>query len=93
LSSAWPTAFISLVGFHNSPINLFDFTLFPSSPHRRVHLTLYNLISAASHQVTVTLKPSSMKWLAIPLSALRIPFNDFFAATYFIAPSLIRNLI
>jgi hypothetical protein len=90
LSSAYPTAFISLVGIQNSPINLFDFIHFPSSPHHSIRPILNNYISATSHRMTVAHKPSSMKWLALPLSALGIPFNDFFAATYFIASSLIK---
>jgi glycosyltransferase involved in cell wall biosynthesis len=55
-----------------------DFTLFPSSPHRRIHPILKNLIASTTQQMTVTLKPPSMKWLALPLSALDIPFNNFF---------------
>jgi glycosyltransferase involved in cell wall biosynthesis len=55
-----------------------DFTLFPSSPHRRIHPILKNLIASTSQQMTVTLKPPSMQWLALPLSALDIPFNNFF---------------
>ena len=70
--------------FIDQPI---DFTLFPSSPHRHIHPKLKNLISATSHRMTVTLKPSSMKWLALPLSALDIPFNNFFRS------QLLRHLI
>ena len=64
-----------------------DFTLFPSSPHRRIHPILKNLIASTSQQMTVTLKPPSMKWLALPLSALDIPFNNFFRS------QLLRRLI
>jgi glycosyltransferase involved in cell wall biosynthesis len=64
-----------------------DFTLFPSSPHRRIHPILKNLIASTSHQMTVTLKPPSMKWLALPLSALDIPFNNFFRS------QILRRLI
>ena len=64
-----------------------DFTLFPSSPHRRIHPILKNLIASTSQQMTVTLKPPSMKWLALPLSALDIPFNNFFRS------QILRRLI
>lgn len=64
-----------------------DFTLFPSSPHRRIHPILKNLIAPTSQQMTVTLKPLSMQWLALPLSALDIPFNNFFRS------QLLRHLI
>ena len=64
-----------------------DFTLFPSSPHRRIHPILKNLIASTSQQMTVTLKPPSMKWLALPLSALDIPLNNFFRC------HLLRRLI
>ena len=64
-----------------------DFTLFPSSPHRRIHPILKNLIASTSHQMTVTLRPPSMKWLALPLSALDIPFNNYFRS------HLLRRLI
>ena len=70
--------------FVDQPI---DFTLFPSSPHRRIHPKLKNLITSASQQMTVTLKPPSMRWLALPLSALDIPFNNFFRS------QLLRRLI
>ena len=64
-----------------------DFTLFPSSPHRRIHPILKNLIASTTQQMTVTLKPPSMKWLALPLSALDIPFNNFFRS------KILRRLI
>jgi glycosyltransferase involved in cell wall biosynthesis len=70
--------------FIDQPI---DFTLFPSSPHRHIHPKLKNLITSASQQMTVTLKPPSMRWLALPLSALDIPFNNFFRS------QLLRRLI
>jgi glycosyltransferase involved in cell wall biosynthesis len=70
--------------FIDQPI---DFTLFPSSPHRHIHPKLKNLISSASQQMTVTLKPPSMRWLALPLTALDIPFNNFFRS------QLLRRLI
>jgi glycosyltransferase involved in cell wall biosynthesis len=70
--------------FIDQPI---DFTLFPSSPHRHIHPKLKNLITSASQQMTVTLKPPSMRWLALPLSALDILFNNFFRS------QLLRRLI
>ena len=73
-----------LTQFVDQPI---DFTLFPSSPHRHIHPVLKSLITSASQQMTVTLKPSSMRWLALPFSALDIPFNNFFRSR------LLRRLI
>ena len=70
--------------FIDQPI---DFTIFPSSPHRHIHPKLENLITSASLQMTVTLKPPLMRWLALPLSALDIPFNNFFRS------QLLRRLI
>jgi glycosyltransferase involved in cell wall biosynthesis len=70
--------------FIDQPI---DFTLFPSSPHRHIHPKLKNLITSDSQQMTVTLKPPSMRWLALPMSALDIPFNNFFRS------QLLRRLI
>jgi len=70
--------------FIDQPI---DFTLFPSSPHRHIHPILKNLITSASQQMTVTLKPPSMRWLALPLSALDIPFKNLFRS------QLLRRLI
>ena len=70
--------------FVDQPI---DFALFPSSPHRRIHPKLKVLIASPSNQMTVTLKPPSMRWLALPLSALDIPFYNFFRS------QLLRRLI
>jgi len=64
-----------------------DFTLFPSSPHRRIHPKIKEIIASPSNQMTVTIQPSSMRWLALPLSALDIPFNNFFRS------KLLRRLI
>ncbi len=61
--------------FVDQPI---DFTLFPSSPHRKIHPTLKKLINSTSQQMSVAIMPSSMRWLAMPLSALDIPFRNFF---------------
>ena len=70
--------------FADQPI---DFTLFPSSPHRHIHPKLKDLIASATNRMTVTIKPHSMKWLALPLSALDIPFNNRFRS------QLLRRLI
>lgn len=70
--------------FIDQPI---DFTLFPSSPHRRIHPKLTELIASPSNRMTIVLKPSSMRWLALPLSALDIPFGNFFRS------KLLRRLI
>jgi len=64
-----------------------DFTLFPSSPHRRIHPKIKEIIASPSNQMTVTIQPSSMRWLALPLSAFDIPFNNFFRS------KLLRRLI
>lgn len=70
--------------FVDQPI---DFTLFPSSPHRRIHPKLKELITSSLNQMTIILKPPSMRWLALPLSAFDIPFNNFFRS------KLLRRLI
>ena len=59
--------------FVNQPI---DVILFPSSPHRRIHPLLKGLMHSASNQMTVTLKPAAMRWLALPFSFLDIPFRN-----------------
>ena len=64
-----------------------DFTLFPSSPHRHIHPILKDLIVSTTNRMTVTITPHSMKWLALPLSALDIPFNNRFRS------QLLRRLI
>ena len=64
-----------------------DFTIFPSSPHRRIHPILRELMSSTTNGMTVSLKPASMRWLALPLSALDIPFKNFFRS------HLLRRLI
>jgi glycosyltransferase involved in cell wall biosynthesis len=64
-----------------------DFTLFPSSPHRHIHPLLKDLIASTTNRMTVTITPHSMKWLALPLSALDIPFNNRFRS------QLLRRLI
>jgi hypothetical protein len=70
--------------FVDQPI---DFTLFPSSPHRKIHPLLKNLITSTSQEMTVTLRPSSMRYLALPLSALDIPCRNSFRSR------LLRRLI
>jgi hypothetical protein len=59
-----------------------DFTLFPSSPHRHIHPKIKEIIASPSNQMTVTIQPSSMRWLALPLSALDIPFNNLISSTF-----------
>ena len=70
--------------FVNQPI---DVILFPSSPHRRIHPLLKGLMHSASNQMTVTLKPAAMRWLALPFSLLDIPFRNALRSR------LLRNLI
>ena len=70
--------------FVNQPI---DVILFPSSPHRRIHPLLKGLMHSASNQMTVTLKPATMRWLALPFSLLDIPFRNALRSR------LLRNLI
>ena len=64
-----------------------DFVVFPSSPHRRIHPLLGNLISEMNSTMTVRILPMSMRWLALPLSALDIPAKHWFRSR------LLRNLI
>ena len=64
-----------------------DFVVFPSSPHRRIHPILKNLISSQTNVMSVRILPTSMRWLALPLSALDIPFSNMFRSR------LLRNLI
>jgi glycosyltransferase involved in cell wall biosynthesis len=64
-----------------------DFVVFPSSPHRHIHPILKNLMSATNSEMTVRILPAAMHWLAFPLSALDIPFKNFFRAR------LLRSLI
>lgn len=53
--------------FVDQPI---DFTLFPSSPHRRIHPGVKQLLHSEIGKMTVVIKPALMRWLAFPLSAL-----------------------
>ena len=64
-----------------------DFVVFPSSPHRHIHPILKNLMSETNSNMTVRILPTSMHWLAFPLSALDIPFGNFFRSR------LLRSLI
>ena len=73
-----------LTQFVDQPI---DFTLFPSSPHRKIHPLLKKLITSTSQEMTVTLRPSSMRYLALPLSALDILSRNSFRS------HLLRRLI
>jgi glycosyltransferase involved in cell wall biosynthesis len=61
--------------FAEQPI---DFTLFPSSPHRRIHLGIKQLLRGETGQMSVVVKPASMKWLAFVLSALDLLFANVF---------------
>jgi glycosyltransferase involved in cell wall biosynthesis len=70
--------------FIDQPI---DFTLFPSSPHRHIHPILKDLITSNTNQMSVALKPTLMKRLALPLGALDIPFKNYFRS------QLLRRLI
>lgn len=73
-----------LFQFSNQDI---DFVVFPSSPHRRIHPILRDLISETNSAMTVRILPTSMQWLALPLSALDIPFGNWFRA------QLLRGLL
>ena len=64
-----------------------DFVVFPSSPHRHIHPILRNLILETHSAMTVRILPTSMRWLAFPLSALDIPFKNWFRSR------LLRHLI
>ena len=64
-----------------------DFVVFPSSPHRRIHTILKNLILDTNSAMTVRILPTSMRWLAFPLSALDLPFRNW------IRSRLLRGLI
>lgn len=55
-----------------------DFTLFPSSPHRRIHPVIKQLSDAYTGKMTVVIKPALMRWLAFPLSALDLLFANVF---------------
>ena len=55
-----------------------DFTLFPSSPHRRIHPVIKQLLHAKTGKMTVVIKPALMRWAAFPLSALDLLLANFF---------------
>ena len=55
-----------------------DFTLFPSSPHRRIHPGVKQLLRGETRKMTVVIKPALMRWLAFPLSALDLLFANVF---------------
>ena len=73
-----------LLQFVDQPI---DFTLFPSSPHRRIHPGVKQLVHSEIGKMTVVIKPALMRWLAFPLSAL-----DLFLANTF-RSRLLRRVI
>lgn len=64
-----------------------DFTLFPSSPHRRIHPVIKQLSDAYTGKITVDIRPALMRWLAFPLSALDLLSANFFRSR------LLRRLI
>ena len=55
-----------------------DFTLFPSSPHRRIHPVIKQLSDADTGKTTVVIRPALMRWLAFPLSSLDLLLANFF---------------
>lgn len=55
-----------------------DFTLFPSSPHRRIHPGVKQLLHSETKKMTVVIKPALIRWLAFPLSALDLLLANFF---------------
>ena len=61
--------------FVDQPI---DFTLFPSSPHRRMHPGVKRHLHAETGKMRVVIKPALMRWLAFPLSALDLLLANFF---------------
>ncbi len=61
--------------FVDQPI---DFTLFPSSPHRRIHPGVKQLLHSETEKMTVVIKPASMRWLAFPLSVLDLLLANIF---------------
>ena len=61
--------------FVDQPI---DFTLFPSSPHRRIHPGVKQLLHSETEKMTVVIKPALMRWLAFPLSALDLLLANIF---------------
>jgi len=64
-----------------------DFVVFPSSPHRQIHQILRKLILDTNSAMTVRILPTSMRWLAFPLSAFDILFKNWFRSR------LLRGLI
>jgi glycosyltransferase involved in cell wall biosynthesis len=60
--------------FVDQPI---DFTLFPSSPHRRIHPGVKQLLHSEIGKMTVVIKPALMRWLAFPLSAPDLLLTNF----------------
>lgn len=61
--------------FVDQPI---DFTLFPSSPHRRIHPGVKQLLHFETETMTVVIKPALMRWLAFPLSVLDLLLANIF---------------
>lgn len=53
-----------------------DLVLFPSSPHRRIHPIIRELVRAEHNSLRVTVAPSLMRWFALPLSALDLVLDN-----------------
>lgn len=70
--------------FVDQPI---DFTLFPSSPHRRIHQVVKQHLNSDIGKMTVVIKPAMMRWLAFPFSALDLLLANF------IRSRLLRHVI
>lgn len=70
--------------FVDQPI---DFTLFPSSPHRRIHPVVKQQLYSETGKMTVVIKPALMRWLAFPYSALDLLLANF------IRSRLLRHVI
>jgi len=67
-----------------------DLTVFPSSPHRRLHPLLLDCIASKTNNLKVELRPRFMRWLALPLSALDLVLDNTCRA-YFLRRLLLNN--
>ena len=63
--------------FRSYPI---DFTIFPSSPHRRIHPLLRDLMTSSSQPMSVAIRPQIMRWTALVFCAIDVLFHNFFRA-------------
>jgi glycosyltransferase involved in cell wall biosynthesis len=68
----WISQFVSV------PI---DFVLFPSSPHRRIHPKIQEFVNDKANEMTLEIAPKSMRWLALPLSALDLVCDNALRAS------------